>query len=207
MLLPYVVRCHSCARGYDALRAPFCRCVVKNPTTTCPGCGTCVCNASETSANDFWKNAPPTLLERARRERRALPPVIAAASGDAPVVLVVDDDEEIRLVAAHVVTSFGYRVVSAGGADEALSLLETERPSIVLTDAFMPKVDGRQLCKIIKLRAPRVKVVIMTSLYRARRYKTEAFRTFHADGYLTKPIDFAELEDVLRRLDPQRHVA
>jgi CheY-like chemotaxis protein len=207
MLLPYVIRCHSCARGYDALRAQLCKCVVKRPTTACPSCGACLCNASETATNGFWRDAPPEMLERVRRDRRALPSVIPAASGEAPAVMVVDDDEEIRLVAAHVITSFGYRVIAASGAEQALQLLETERPSIVLTDAFMPKVDGRQLCKMIKLRSPRVKVVIMTSLYRAPRYKTEAFRTFHADGYLTKPINFSELEEVLRRLEPQSKVA
>jgi len=207
MLLPYVIRCHSCSRGYDALRAAFCKCVVKRPTTACPSCGACVCKASETAANAFWRQAPAEMQERARRDRRALPSVIPAASGEAPVVMVVDDDEEIRLVAAHVITSFGYRVIAASGAEEALALLDTEQPAIVLTDAFMPRVDGRQLCKMIKLRSPRVKVVIMTSLYRAPRYKTEAFRTFYADGYLTKPINFAELEDVLRRLEPQSKVA
>jgi YesN/AraC family two-component response regulator len=78
--------------------------------------------------------------------------------------------------------------------------MERTRPDIVLTDALMPKIDGRQLCRLIKTSDASIKVVIMTALYKSSRYRTEAMNTFHADEYLAKPIDFAHLRQVLGNL-------
>lgn len=71
---------------------------------------------------------------------------------------------------------------------------------IVLTDALMPKIDGRQLCRLIKAVNRSIKVVIMSGLYKSTRYRIEAMKAFHADEYLAKPIDFARLQQVLGKL-------
>lgn len=118
------------------------------------------------------------------------------------VALIVDDDEEMRHIVEHYVDRMGYETCTAVSAEAALEMIEAAQPHLLITDALMPRTDGRELCKQIKLRYPRVKVVVMTSLYKAARYKSEAYRVFHADGYITKPIDFAELRNVLQRLVP-----
>lgn len=82
-------------------------------------------------------------------------------------------------------------------------MMKTVRPGLVLTDALMPKVDGRQLCRFIKADFPSVRVVIMTALYTSIRYRHEALKTFHADDYVAKPIDFQKLMDVVGRLVPR----
>jgi OmpR family response regulator RpaB len=140
-------------------------------------------------------------VERQTEEkfRRALS-VTAASSPTELTVLIVDDDEEIRLIAEYTIQQMGYRTLTAANAEEALQIVEHDRPDMVLTDALMPKIDGRQLCRLIKAIDPSIKVVVMTSLYTTSRYRVEAINTFHADEYLAKPINFVKLEQVLRQL-------
>ena len=115
-------------------------------------------------------------------------------------VLIVDDDEEIRVMAEFILHEMGYRTLTASRSNEALEIVNREKPDVVLTDALMPGGDGRELCRMIKEQHPDVKVVIMTSLYTSPRYASEAHRLFHADGYLAKPIYYDRLRTVLRRL-------
>ena len=151
-----------------------------------------------------WNLAMRELQERQIEEkfRRALG--VSPASAPAGLtVLIVDDDEEIRLIAEYTVQQMGYRTLTAGDAMEALAIVEKSRPNIVLTDALMPKLDGRQLCKLIKANNPSIKVVVMTSLYTTSRYRVEAISAYQADEFLAKPINFAKLRQVLGGLSTE----
>jgi CheY-like chemotaxis protein len=183
------------------MQTAWCTCVTKTISPACPRCGYCLCKAPPKASRDFWFFAPDELIERRRHEeaRRAARGPELVAQG-AKKVLIVDDDEEIRFIADYALREMGYVTMTAPDGPEALSLVVTERPHVVLTDALMPKIDGRELCKQIKLAHPRVKVVLMTSLYTSARYHSEARRLFHADDYLAKPIDFTTLESSLARL-------
>jgi two-component system phosphate regulon response regulator PhoB len=128
-----------------------------------------------------------------------------AVATKAPLVLLVDDDEEIRAIGSHVIPRLGFRCATATNGPEALAMMAEEEPVIVITDALMPKMDGRELCRFVK-RSSSAKVVIMTSLYTAAHYKYEAFKRFGADEYLAKPIDFAALQATLQRLAPNAEV-
>jgi CheY-like chemotaxis protein len=202
-ILSYVTACHSCGEPVEALDANWCNCVNRKPSIACGSCGNCLCLFTEESLS-YWLHAPDWLtarrtVEQARRRSVAR---VGSVSGKTDV-LIVDDDEEIRLVAAYMVEQMGYRVVTAANAVEAFARIEESTPRLVLSDALMPKVDGRELCRLIKLAEPEVKVIIMTSLYTKAHHKYEAFRTFRADDYLSKPIDFQLLKASLERLAPQ----
>ena len=119
-----------------------------------------------------------------------------------PTVLIVDDDEEIREIAAYLVEQLGYRAITVENAATALDAVENDRPAVVITDALMPRLDGRDLCRLIKGAFIGTKVVVMSGLYTAPHYKYEALRNFKADEYLPKPIDFERLREVLARLAP-----
>lgn len=196
----YGVRCAACSLDYDAMTAMWCRCVAKDFSSSCPRCGTCVCHEGPAALLQFWHGAPSELRRRRDEERQRRAGIAAVQKCAATKVMVVDDDEEIRLMAEFSLNEMGYRTVSASRAAEALAMIQKEKPDVVLTDALMPGGDGRELCRTIKLRHPKVKVVIMTSLYTSPRYASEAYRVFHADGYLAKPIDFERLRAVLGRL-------
>ena len=123
-----------------------------------------------------------------------------------PTVLIVDDDEDMRFIVADVLNASGFRALTAARADEAMRLMEGVPPDVIITDALMPGGDGRELCRAIKSdrRFERTKVIIMTSLYRSARYKSEAYRHFKADEYLLKPVDFPQLLSLLGRLVGRR---
>lgn len=204
------MRCGGCLQPFDAMAAPLCKCVAKRPSVTCPYCGTCVCKWPKAKSLEFWTRAPGALIERSRAEAaRRVRAGTSPREPDCPMpsVLVVDDDEEIRAIAAYVLQQMGYRVSTASDADEAMVAFVSARPDVVLTDALMPKLDGRELCRRLKTKDSHLKVVVMTSLYTGQRYRTEAHREFGADGYLAKPIDFDELHQVLQKLLARPEVA
>jgi CheY-like chemotaxis protein len=60
-------------------------------------------------------------------------------------VLVVDDDDDNRQIVVECLNQAGYRAKGVSGGAEALEVLRTERPSLVLSDLFMGGMDGKEL--------------------------------------------------------------
>jgi CheY-like chemotaxis protein len=198
----YIFDCPNCSAPYDALTAPWCDCLYKDRTIRCPECSKCFCRAPLSVKQRFWTDAPPQMWERKRAERAkftfANPP---AESLTHPLVLVVDDEDEIRAVAVRAVQQLGVSVVVARNGIEGIAVAKEYRPDIVVTDAMMPKLDGREMCLRIKEDpdTASARVIVMTSLYTDPRYKYEAMKTFQADAYLSKPLQPETLQEVLRK--------
>ena len=196
------VDCLACGKALEPCSIEWCRCVARQVSPSCGGCGVCLCKVPDRVRLKFWVDAPEWLRASQAleiRRRTASRPVAALEAID---VLIVDDDEELRMLAAYSVQQMGYRVALAAGGHNALTVLEAYKPRVMITDALMPKMDGRELCQSVKIAHPDVKVIIMTSLYTAAHYKYEAYKKFQADEYLTKPIDFGLLQDLLTRFAP-----
>ena len=77
-------------------------------------------------------------------------------------ILLVDDEAGIRKVLAISLQDGGYDVHTAENGSEALRLLETIEPPIVLTDIKMPDMDGIELLRNIKARRPETEVIMFT---------------------------------------------
>jgi CheY-like chemotaxis protein len=201
----YAVACHKCQARFDALKAEWCSCLVSERTLACPSCGTCFCKAAPAFKHKFWSAAPKAMWDRkfAERDDKFEPPA-NPAPGDAPrpLVLLVDDERDIQRVAIRVLRELGYGVVLARDGVEGLALAKSHKPDLVLTDALMPKLDGREMGRQIKTdpETANAKVVVMTALYTAAKYRQEGLRAFKADDYLSKPLEAAELRAVLERL-------
>ena len=200
---PYMVPCWTCSKPFDALAEPWCDCLYKDRTIRCPHCGKCFCTAPTSVKQTFWIEAPPAMWERKRSEARAkfIFTNQPLESLTRPIVLVVDDEDEIRAVAVRAITELGLSVVAARNGEEGIAVAKDYQPDIVVTDAMMPKLDGREMALRIKedpLTAA-AKIVILTSLYTDARYKYEALKTFKADAYLAKPVDARTLQEVLRK--------
>ncbi len=207
--LEHLVRCHQCEQQFNALAEPWCQCDLKTRTLTCPHCSTCFCRAPAPYKERFWREAPAALSGNASRFRLGDDKTTAAilaspalpAAPKANRLLVVDDEEHMRSIVACYTEQMGYKVTSVATPAEALSLLETMTFDVVVTDALMPGMDGRELCQRIKQTYGRsIKVVVMTSLYTAYRYKVEAQTRFGADEYLSKPVHFDVLKAALDRV-------
>lgn len=198
----HIYHCPNCRLASDAMRATVCRCISQKPSPVCASCGNCWCSAPMSTQTRLWLAAPLSLRARLDGERALREQLRQRTAAGAPLVLIVDDDEEIREIAAEAIGELGYSTIAVDSATAALDVVEHERPDVVITDALMPRLDGRELCRLIKGGFKGTRVVIMTALYTAPHYKYEAFRDFKDDEYLPKPIDFVRLRDVLARLAP-----
>lgn len=196
-----LLECFACRTSYDILSAEFCTCLTSRPSLVCLACGHCFCSADEDYKRRFWAASPLSLRLSARRRMRSTSGESVPASATIPRVLVVDDDEEIRWVAATVIQRLGYVALTASGPVEALEIVRRDHPGLVLTDALMPQMDGRELCRTIKHdeTISDTTVVVMSSVYTSPRYKYEALKEFGADDYLPKPIDIEALGIVLQK--------
>ena len=201
---PYVVDCWSCSNRFDALTAEWCSCLATERTLVCRGCGKCFCDAPRSWKQKFWSDAPKEMWDAKLEVHRRRPPRVNPPPNQAgrPLLLVVDDEPLIREAAARVAEREGFHVVVAEDGPEGIVAAKEYRPDVVLTDALMPRMDGREMCRRVKddPRTGHAKIVVMTSLYKGQRYKSEALGEFGADAYLTKPLDAETLAKTLRGL-------
>ncbi len=113
-----------------------------------------------------------------------------ATAIDKSRVLVVDDEPQITRVLRTVLTSQGYQVRTAGEGESALSSFMEWHPELVITDLFMPRMDGLELCR--RIRAVSTVPIIVLSVKGEEGTKVEALDS-GADDYVTKPFGMDEL--------------
>jgi two-component system KDP operon response regulator KdpE len=105
-------------------------------------------------------------------------------------ILVVEDDPNIVDLIRSNLAVRGYEVIVATEGLRALTLLDTERPEIVLLDLMLPDIDGFELCRQVRERS-RVGVIVV-SARGGDRDKVSALN-LGADDYMTKPFSIDEL--------------
>jgi len=114
-------------------------------------------------------------------------------------ILVVDDAEVNRTLTDIVLTDEGFDVHTAAGGGEALSLLRSFHPDLMLVDIRMPGMDGLELTRRVKQNErTRDVVVVALSACAEEGYEQKAAAT-SCDGYITKPIDTHMLGTQVRK--------
>ena len=202
----YKVVCPSCGRPYDAMRAMDCDCLETVRSFRCPHCAACFCKAPQSFKSIFWAGAPRDLVER-RKQQPSLDVDAAPAPPEQivrPLVLFAEDDPTARAIAKRVIEAMRSTVITAKDGEEALHLAREYTPDLVITDALMPRIDGREVARIIKAEMPTTRVVVITGVYKDRRYRDEAMYKFKVDDYIAKPVTPAELRDIIERFLPSR---
>ena len=106
-------------------------------------------------------------------------------------LLVVDDEDEIRELLVFDIQSSGYTVDSAKDGEEGLKKAVENNYDLILLDVMMPKMNGYDVCKNIRLVKPKVPVLMLTAKGTIHD-KTEGFDV-GADDYLVKPFDVQEV--------------
>jgi DNA-binding NtrC family response regulator len=112
-------------------------------------------------------------------------------------ILVVDDDENLRWVTQTQLEDAGYQVMTVPNGEAALSVLDKQRPSLVLTDLKMPGMSGLDLLQRIRTQEPDLPVIMMTA-FGTIQSAVQAVKAGAYD-YLTKPIDQEDLLLVVNR--------
>ncbi len=122
-------------------------------------------------------------------------------------VLVVDDDPDSREVVREVLEQAGAMVVVAGSAHEALQAIAERPPDVLLSDLGMPEQDGYQLMRRVRALDPAsggmVPAAALTAYTQAEDRRAAQEAGFQ--GYLSKPIDPAELTAAVARLAGRLH--
>jgi two-component system response regulator AtoC len=112
-------------------------------------------------------------------------------------ILIVDDDEALRDSLQLVLSSEGFEVVSARSGQEALELLASSAPEIVLCDLRMPGMDGMELLPELARRQPGATLILM-SAYGTEELALEAMKRGAYD-YLAKPFQPSEVLLAIRK--------
>lgn len=105
-------------------------------------------------------------------------------------ILVVDDEPQITRVLKTTLSSLGYGTRTAGDGHEALQLMKSWSPDLLITDLRMPNMDGLELCR--QVRANSQIPIIVLSVRGEERIKVQALDA-GADDYVTKPFSTNEL--------------
>ena len=108
-------------------------------------------------------------------------------------ILIVDDEPDIRDVLRITLEGEGYSVHEAADGQEALEMVQKHSPQLILMDFKMPRLDGRQVCQILKkdILLQHLPIILLTS----KGEVTDKVRGIDAgaDDYVVKPFDPMEL--------------
>ena len=106
-------------------------------------------------------------------------------------ILLVEDDSTLSFIVQDALTREGFDVVCASNGDSGLRLFKESEPDIIVADVMMPKMDGFEMVRFIRLTAPSVPVLFLT----ARTALDDVVKGFElgANDYIRKPFQILEL--------------
>jgi two-component system phosphate regulon response regulator PhoB len=117
-------------------------------------------------------------------------------------ILVVDDEPHFSAILSEILRSFGYIVRQVYSVQDALEVIEQERPDLILTDIMMPGIDG--LTFVRKLRSDPIWSSIPTIIATAKSHPSDVEATLNsgADACLFKPFSATDLRITLKSFLP-----
>ena len=121
-------------------------------------------------------------------------------SGESPTILLVEDTEDNRQMMKKLLEMSGYRVLEATNGEEAVQVTSKEWPELILMDLSLPIIDGLAATRLIRnLPDGNQLPIIAVSAHDTADFHADALAA-GCDAYITKPINYPELEEVVARL-------
>lgn len=122
------------------------------------------------------------------------------SQANAATVLLVEDTEDNRQMMRRLLELSGYKVVEAINGNEAVETASRIRPQIILMDLSLPFLDGLAATRRIRVLPGLADVpIVAVSAHDTADFHSEALAA-GCDAYITKPIDYSQLEEVVGRL-------
>lgn len=134
-----------------------------------------------------------------QQQAHSLPPGTRQAT-----ILIVENEVSNRILVERVLSTRGYRCLSAENGYEALSILDREPVDLILTDLSMPVLDGYQTAQLIRQRPGLASIPIVAVTAYALSDVNERAMRVGCTEYLTKPFKPRQLLEVVERLLPPR---
>jgi DNA-binding response OmpR family regulator len=114
-----------------------------------------------------------------------------------PLILVVDDEPKVARLARDYLEKNGFRVITCGDGQAALTIARREKPDLVILDLMLPTMDGREVCRILR-RESDVPIIMLTAL--SEEIDQVTGLEIGADDYITKPFSVRALVARVRAL-------
>jgi len=117
-------------------------------------------------------------------------------------ILIVDDDKSIRYLLSESLANAGYHVFEAEDGEEAMRLIRSKKPNLIILDIVMPKMHGYEVCGQIRSDADpeiaKAKIIIMS--VKGYPVDIKAAKKAGADKYIVKPSSVNTLLTAIKEL-------
>ncbi|HEU4345468.1 MAG TPA: response regulator transcription factor [Candidatus Binatia bacterium] len=122
-------------------------------------------------------------------------------------ILVVEDEPDIRKLVQYNLAQERFKVLEAEDGEQALKLLQREKPNLVILDLMLPGLSGMELCKLLRQRSETARLPILMLTAKAGEADRVVGLEMGADDYLAKPFSpremVARVRAILRRSESQ----
>jgi YesN/AraC family two-component response regulator len=116
-------------------------------------------------------------------------------------VLIIDDEELVLAGWEYALSSAGYQVSKASKGKDAVAIAKREKPDVVITDLFMPVMNGVEICKQIKAVSPGSDVVLISGYpEETPKFQMAFVRAGGRDLFLRKPLFKEELVEAVEKI-------
>ena len=115
-------------------------------------------------------------------------------------ILIVDDEPSIVVPIQFLMEQQGYNVLVAENGEDALDIIYKYTPDLILLDIMLPRIDGYEVCEIVRLdpRYRDIKIIFITA--KGREVEIAKGLALGADAYITKPFSNTELVSKVKEL-------
>lgn len=117
---------------------------------------------------------------------------------EVPILLLVEDEQNIRELTAHYLLLQGYEVYQAEDGQEAMAVFRARHPSLILSDVYMPRMNGFKLLLEVKNWAPELPMLMMTGYSSAAQVLNSS--KYRNVTFLPKPFRLSELGERIRSM-------
>jgi two-component system response regulator AtoC len=116
-------------------------------------------------------------------------------------ILLVDDESHLLEILKQVVEAIGFQALCAQNGNEAFEIFLQEKPDMIISDIYMPNLNGLGLLKKIKQIDQEKPVVLMTGYAHYRQLVDKLDKK--PDGFLEKPFDLKKIIEIILRHFPE----
>ncbi len=115
-------------------------------------------------------------------------------------ILLVDDNENIRDALAPLLEREGFKISIAADGIEALKETRETLPDVILLDIMIPKIDGYDVCRIIKNDPALKKIRVIMLTAKGQAHEQERGKEVGADAYIVKPFSPLEVLSKIKKI-------